>query len=350
MRRIGLLLAAVACFLLGSARPASAHGRGEAGPSNVETTLGGVAPPLAGVRVRLVESATRLELRNDGAEVVVLGREGEPFLRVGPEGAFENERSPTATANREATHRTPTPGPVPVPPEPRWRKLADRPSVRWHDHRTDAAEPGHPTRQRWEIPVQRAAERSVIFGELVELPGRSAAPWYGLIGAAFAGAAVLGLLRRWGPALAAALAVVLAADVAHAASAAAGSADGLGASALELVTGSFYGLLGWVLAAVAIRLLARDRVDGLYAGVFAGLSMAVFGGLLDLALLSRSVFPSSLPPPLIRLCVSVSAGGGLGVAAACLLVIRRTPEARRLVGPPDAAGAPKDRDPAATTP
>jgi hypothetical protein len=51
---------------------------------------------------------------------------------------------------------------------------------------------------------------------------------------------------------------------------------------------------------------------------------------------------------MIRLCVSASAGGGLGVAVACLLVIRRTPEARRLVGSPDAGDAADDRDPSPT--
>ena len=53
---------------------------------------------------------------------------------------------------------------------------------------------------------------------------------------------------------------------------------------------------------------------GPLAGVFAGLSMAVFGGLLDLAKLSRSVSLSVLPIDGARLLVALSAG--LGALAA----------------------------------
>jgi hypothetical protein len=125
---------------------------------------------------------------------------------------------------------------------------------------------------------------------------------------------------------------VLAADFVHAVSVAFAFAGGLGSHLGKLVTGSFFAFAGWALALVAIHLLRRSRVDGLYAAVFAGLSMAVFGGLLDLAKLSRSVSLSALPPGAARLCVAISAGGGLGLAAASLVVIQRTPDARRVVG------------------
>jgi hypothetical protein len=344
MRRAGLLLVAAACFLLAFERPAAAHGAGGIVATNFETTVGGVAPALAGVRVRAIEAGTRLELRNAGAEVVVLGDQHEPYLRVGPGGSFENRRSPTAARNRQQTPGSPAVGEGDPSAPPDWRKLSDAALVRWNPrsiHWTDprnppevVSSPGlrHVVLPRWEIELVRGSQRAVVFGQLTWVPGPSPAPWFGVLAGSFVGVGALGLLRHWGRPLAAVTAVVLAVDVVHALSVAFAFAGGLATHLGKLVTGGFYGIVGWGLAVLAIRLLRRGKVDGLYAGVFAGLSMAVFGGLLDLAKLSRSVSLSTLPLGIARLCVAVSAGAGLGLAAACLLVIQRTPDARRVVG------------------
>lgn len=355
VRRVRVLLTVAACLLTGvtvAAGPAAAHGAGGAEATNFATTLDGVAPALGGARLGLLADGDRLELRNDGPEIVVLGYGGEPYLRVGPDGAFENRRSPTTEANRRTEHGPATGGSSPASPSPDagtppdWRKLSADPVARWHDHRIHwmgprnppqvAERPGerHVVLPRWEVTLQRGGERAVAYGTLTWVPAPSPAPWYALMAAAFVGIGALGLLRRWGRPLAAAVTVVLAADLVHSVSVAFAAPGGLASHLVNLVTGSFYGIIGWVLAVAAFRLLRRERVDGLYAGVFAGLSIAVFGGLLDLATLSRSVTPTTLPIGVARLCVAVAAGAGLGLAAACILVIRRTPEARKVVGGP----------------
>lgn len=61
----------------------------------------------------------------------------------------------------------------------------------------------------------------------------------------------------------------------------------------------------------------------------------MFGGLVDLAKLYRTVSLSALPTDTARPFVTLSAGGGLGLAAASLLIIQRTPDARRVIGNPD---------------
>lgn len=352
MRRVGLLLIAAVWLLLAFERPAAAHGAGGIEATNFETTLGGVTPALPGVRVRLIDTGSRLELRNAGPEVVVLGAVDEPYLRIGPDGAFENRRSPTAGLNRQQVHDTaPPPNPDPLAP-PDWHKLSDAPVARWRDHRAhwvasrnppavDSA-PGerHVVYPRWEVGLRRGVEKATVFGQLTWVPGPSRAPWFGLMAGAFLVTGALGLLRRWGPALAAVTAVVLTLDVVHASSVAFSFDGGLGTRLGRVVTGSLYGMVGWVLAGLAIRLLRRSKVDGLYAGVFAGLSIALFGGLLDLATLSRSNTATALPIDVARLCVALTAGAGLGLAAACLLVIQRTPDARRVVGGP--AGSDQD--------
>ena len=343
MRRVGLLLALSLTLLLTREHPARAHGAKGVEATNYVTTIDGVSPRLPGVRVRLVDAGNGLELRNSGPEVVVLGYRDEPFLRVGPDGAFENRLSPTVAGNRERQHGNDASGDVREAPQ--WQKLSDEPVARWHDHRIHwmgadppsvAADPG--TRQvvqpPWQVVLLRGPERAIVSGQLTWVPGPSPAPWLGLMAAAFAAVAALGLMRRWGPALAGAVALVLGADLLHALGAALASPGGLGAQLGRVVSGSFYAIFGWLLAGVALRLLVRGRVDGLYAGVFAGLSIGVFGGLLDVTTLSRSGAPFALPLPLVRTCIALAAGGGFGLAAACLVVIRRTPEARRVVGGP----------------
>ncbi len=196
--------------------------------------------------------------------------------------------------------------------------------------------------------MQRGDEKAVAFGRLTWVPGPSPAPWFALMAAVFLGVAALGLLRRWGRPLAAATAVVLAADVIHALSVAFAFSGGIGTNLSKLVTGSFYAFIGWGSGALAFRFLRRGKVDGLYAGVFAGLSMAVFGGLLDLAKLSRSISLSVVPTGAARLFVTLSAGGGLGLAVACLVLIQLTPDARGVLGVAvDDDDTPRAEDPGA---
>lgn len=347
MRRVGLLLALSLVLLLSGEQPAWSHGGGGVEATNYVTTIDGVRPTLPGIRVRLVDAGNRLELRNAGPEVVVLGYRDEPYLRVGPDGAFENRLSPTVTANLQDRHGQDASGDTGrESAAPEWRKLSDDPVARWHDHRIHwvGADPplvdARPrTRQvvkpPWRVPLQRGPETAVVTGQLTWVPGPSPAPWLALMAAAFAAVTSLGLLRRWGPPLVGAVGIVLGVDLLHALGAGFATSGGLGAQLGRVLSGTFYAVVGWLLAGIAMRLLARGRVDGLYAGVFAGLSIGVFGGLLDLATLSRSGAAFALPLPLVRACIALAAGGGFGLAAACLLVIRRTPEARRVVGGPD---------------
>ena len=354
MRCVALLVAVVLAILFGWDRPAAAHGAGGDDATSYVTTVDGITPELPGVTVGVVEAGAGLELRNRGAEVVVLGYWDEPYLRVGPDGAFENRLSPTVAANRGEDHVKDAPPANDPAAAPEWRKVSAQPVVRWHDHRVHwsgpnppdvEARPGerHVVQPPWQVGLRRGPDAAVLAGQLTWVPGPSPVPWSALAAAAFAGVAALGLLRRWGPPLAAAVGVLLAADLVHAGGAAFAGAGGLSAHLGRMVTGGFYSIVGWVLAGVALRLLSKGRVDGLYAGVFAGLSIAVFGGLLDITTLWHSTAPFALPLDIARLCIAVAAGGGFGLAAACLLVIRRTPEARGVVG----GGGPGREDEAA---
>ena len=353
MRRAGLLL--LVGLVLVPARPAAAHGAGGIEATNYEGSVGALTPGLDGVRLRVAAPGDRLELRNDGPEVVVLGEAGEPYLRVGPDGAFENRASPAAARNRSRLHEPAASDGAAeaanAPPD--WRKVGDGRVVGWHDHRLHrlgahppevAAEPGlrqviDPAPAAGGAPgpasrvtLQRGATTATAAVRLTWVPGPSPAPWFGLAAVSFLGVAALGLLHRWRAPIAAAIAVLLAVDLLHAFAAAFATAGGLTSHLARVVIGDFYAVAGWVLAVAALRLLIRGRVDGLYAGVFAGLSIALFGGLLDLSVLSHSITLFTLPIEVARLWIALALGGGAGLVVACSLVIRRTPEARIVLG------------------
>jgi hypothetical protein len=102
--RLALALAGLLVVVLGG--PAQAHVIGVGGrASNYRTEILDITPPEPGLTIRVLEAGNQLELTNhSGQEVDVLGYRSEPYLRVGPTGVDENQRSPSAYANA-----TPTP-------------------------------------------------------------------------------------------------------------------------------------------------------------------------------------------------------------------------------------------------
>ena len=93
MRRIAATVAIVLVAIVAMATPASAHATGGETTSNYLTTVT-KQPALDGVTADVLQSGDRLEIRNDGPEITVIGYNDEPYLRIGPEGVFENENSP----------------------------------------------------------------------------------------------------------------------------------------------------------------------------------------------------------------------------------------------------------------
>src|SRR5262245_27592241 len=79
------VVALVMAALVAMAPPAGAHDLGGRQPTDVRSRVTAVRPEAAGVTVRVVELGGRLELRNDSrVDVVIMGYDGEPYLRVGP--------------------------------------------------------------------------------------------------------------------------------------------------------------------------------------------------------------------------------------------------------------------------
>jgi hypothetical protein len=110
LRKLAVVAGAVVVLVIAGAARADAHTITGVSPTNYRSEIVGVNPRLPGVSVHLLDLGNRVELVNRGAtDVIVLGYQGEPYLRVGPAGVFENRRSPSVALNKaSATTVSPT--------------------------------------------------------------------------------------------------------------------------------------------------------------------------------------------------------------------------------------------------
>lgn len=335
-----------------AAAPASAHSVSGVGATNFHTNLRSVSPEPPGLEVRVVESGSRLEVRNGGAEVLVLGYKGEPYLRIGPDGVFQNLLSTASYIN--ATRKGSLP-PVSAQNakvgDTDWERISSDPVARWHDHRIHwmlptnppavSASPGrtHVVIPEWVVDLRQGSQAITVKGDLVWKPGGSALPWFVVIAALLALVVFIGLSPAWAGGLAAVVAALVAVDVVHALGLGLANAGGLGHRLGQAFTGSPFAALGWVAGVVAVVGLRRRRPDGLSVAALAGLLVAFLGGVSDLSVLSHSDVPFGFGGSAARLLVAASIGLGLGLAVVAAL--RSTGVGGRVGGPAD-RGAPAE--------
>ena len=330
--------------MIGSAAPAGAHsGSGGVGASNFLTELDGVTPAVEGIEVRVLELGDRIELTNrSGQDVIVIGYEDEPYLRIGPDGVFTNELSAATYVNADRQAETDIPDEVDADAPPRWRRVSDGQTARWHDHRAHwmgsndppaaQAEPDetHVIYDPWEIPLEVDGEQALVTGTLTWTPGPAPAPWYGaaaVVGVALV-AAIMLLARPRPYILAIATIAVAVLDAIHAVGLA--LAPGIGSVAFRVVSTIAYPSMGWGAAIASAFYLRRRDWAGVYLSAFAGISVLVIGALSNLPTLARAHVPFEFDPLLARLGVASSLGAGGGVLLSSLLLIwkrRRVPGA-----------------------
>lgn len=330
--RFGAAIAAALAVLVVAvpARPAAAHGVGGIEPTNYESRVVGVKPELPGVTIRLLELGETVELRNESAaEVVVLGYDEEPYLRVGPDGVFRNERSPATFWNRERTLSDQPPPEFDATAEPVWERIGERPVARWHDHRAHwmgSEARGRGGRERvvsvWTLELVQGNRTSVVTGEIRWVPGPAPTPW--LLGALALAVAVVagGRTRRWPAVVAASLALLMGAEVVHVV----GQWGATAGSVPTRLGAAVYSILGVAFGVYALARLLRPRSDPFDAtplALVAALVMTIAGGLGDLPTLTRSFVPTTLTAGFARSLVAVSLGVGVGTVAVAAMRLRR---------------------------
>lgn len=325
-----------AAALVLNAAPAWAHGVSGLQPTDYRTTVRGVVPAVAGVRVRSVDLGGKLQLTNSSpVDVVVRGYQNEPYLRVGPRGVFENSWSPAVVLNRTTTPTGAAPPPVDPNAAPRWRQISTTPKVTWHDHRAHwmgsstppevTSDPSHRhvVIAGWQVPLTTGTTNAYATGDVVWIPPPSPLPW--MLGALAIAAAVTvgGRTRRWPWVLAVALALLVGAEAAHVA----GLWGASTASTLSKTGSSLYSLAGCLVGLGALAILRRrDPYDATPIVLIASVFLFIAGGLADITTLSRSQIPSTLSAGVARALVMAALGLGLGLVVASAWRLRR-PEA-----------------------
>jgi hypothetical protein len=321
------LVAVVGCALtlvLVGAAPASAHGIGVSTPTNYETRVTRVDPAVAGLSVTAIETGKRLEIRNgSGAEVTVIGYDGEPYVRVGAQGVFENRHSPTWFRNRTLK---PTleelPEGVGAQADPEWVKVSDGSTARIHWHPAhwmgterppEAAESPGRTHviATWDLVMRRSGTDVTVRGDLRWLPDRSPFPWILVAGGLLAATVLAGRTRAWRWVLVAGLGVLVAAETVHLA----GAWTASYAAVPGRVVQNVYSIGGIVLGSVAVWRLCRpaDPRASTPLALVAGIVLAVAGGLTDLSSLAKPVLTTDLSPPVARALVATVLGVGIGI-------------------------------------
>lgn len=132
--------------------------------------------PATGLRIEVasgrVVPAIFVENRSPDP-VVVLGKDGEPFARIGPAISEVNLRSPTWVEIQQATGKDPS-DEADAKAEPKWNKVSDSPVWTWLEFRAASpkTEPPAPviaqgkavTVKNWSIPYLIGDRRQAIEG------------------------------------------------------------------------------------------------------------------------------------------------------------------------------------------
>ena len=332
-RLLVVLLATLAALSL--AGPASAHVGGGAAGSDYDAEVTSVTPELPGVRVRILQFGDELELVNRGdTEVVVPGYDDEPYLRIGPDGVWRNERSPATWINLDRYGRVSLPEDADSDAQPEWVQVSSEPHYVWHDHRTHwmspdllppavAADPtvAH-TVFEWSVPLRQGDTEATVAGELTWTPPPS--PW--LIWPVYVAlvllAAAAGLLARGPRPLGALLLVGAAAALWHAATTPEPSIT-VSSHAGAIVSALLPALTAAVVAGIGFVAARRGR------GAMTGLMAVVLGwlllvqGLPDVDALWSAHVLTGGPEPVARVAVALLVALGAGFVIGGIAAVRR---------------------------
>ena len=309
-RRSALL--AVALALVAPAT-ASAHTGGRIA-TDFEARVIGLTPHAPGVRARVLGGDLKLELTvSGGHEVVVLGLEGEPFLRFSADGVAANAASPTAWS----TGVIGSSDAVKSASGPAWRRVSSGHTYAWHESRLrprPSVPGGSATPRRvaqWSIPLLIDGRRTRLDGWEWYASGPPAWPWLAalLLPLAAAIAAVRYGRRRLHRRLAAVLVPVavgawLAGWI--------GILVHGGASTLVLALAAVYAAVTILLVAAALA-AASGNARMAVAGIVGALA-AVFT-LPEIEAFSRGFVLSALPATAARAAAIVSFTAGLALVA-----------------------------------
>lgn len=133
--RLAATCAMLLALMLASAPPALADA---AGPTDYRTDIVEISPAEPRIELEIIGGDAFVAMTvNEPIEVIVVGYQGEPYIRFAPDGTVsENQRSPAVWLNQERYGTEDVPDfAIPDAP-PVWVEVATGGSYAWHDHRS----------------------------------------------------------------------------------------------------------------------------------------------------------------------------------------------------------------------
>jgi hypothetical protein len=175
--RVAVALLVTSMLVFGSASAAVAD---PAKPTNAQSKVLSIDPPIGGIQVDIVggEGFVRLRVPR-GTDVMVLGYAGERYVEVRADATvWVNQRSPAVGINRR---RDASSGPQPGADsraDAAWKVVGHDGTYLWHDHRVHYMGSGQPPRlATWELTLWVNSSPVTVHGELHRLDAPTAWPW-----------------------------------------------------------------------------------------------------------------------------------------------------------------------------
>jgi hypothetical protein len=183
--RAACVLVAVTLLAVTSASPASAHGR----TGSYRTAVTSIRPGVPGLAVSVTPDGRWVRVTNTrSTTVVILGYEGELYLRVNASGSWENSSSPTSrlaapSARRGLASTMAAAG-------PHWVRRSSRSTVSFHDLRVPQATTGTVRApmspmprvlKSWSLPLLAGNRQVTVSGTLTWRPTPVPKAWLAIL-------------------------------------------------------------------------------------------------------------------------------------------------------------------------
>jgi hypothetical protein len=181
------------------------------GNPNYRSEIRALVPAVPGIDIEVLNYDDRLLLTNrSGKQVLVTGYEGEPYIRIRPDGLVQvNKRSPSFYLNEDRFAQVEVPDEATKNASPRWDDVSKTGRYEWHDHRIhwmsketppQVTDEGKPTKiSDWKVPIQVGDTKANLTGTLSWEPNDSSIPtgaYIALGGVALASLLLISTSRR----------------------------------------------------------------------------------------------------------------------------------------------------------
>ena len=297
-----------------------------AGPTDYRTEVTSITPAtdLIDVSIEGGDAFVRVVVA-EGHELIVLGYDGEPYLRISADGRVEENRRSSATYYNADRYGGEIPDSVDNEASPQWAEVGNGGTWAWHDHRAHwmGSEPPIGLDPGESLPsdlIQLLVDGQPVSIEVRTTLQSSPSVWPAAVGMLI-GLQLVVLASFAGPATLTLAALLLAAG-----------ATVVGVAQFRSLPSETGPLLTWwllpclALAGLAVTVALHGRSPLLRSGltVLAGVQLVLWA-VRRRATLTKAVLPTDLPFWFDRIVTGAVLAGGAAVATISLVMLFRSP-------------------------